>query len=287
MGRVSSAAFVSRACREDRTKRSTAGAVSGWVESFHPPATLRRTIPEPRSPYSVPSDSSSASTVLLSASRICASAPDDMGSSVTNSTASSARPTSLRSLIAPPPLDLDLRPFSSSRLLPPHLDLPERLSLRELDLPLTVKLEQGQEPDHHADAILAVRDEVAEPSRPSLTETALDVADGVGHRRPDRSGVREVHARRRAQEGSRGLRDHLRCHSLHEVRIQVGELLRGGRLPGVVQGAHLGHPRELRQYSTKRRELEAPGVGQIRRPRQEILVPQLVGLGHEPADLQL
>src|SRR5437867_3273473 len=144
MARVSRAAFVRRAWREDRTNRSTDGAASGCVDSRQPPATLRSTMPAPLAAYSSASTSSSASTVLRSTSRVWASAPAGIGSSDTNNTASMARliPSRSGTGLAPLILHSTLQP-----LLPPDLDLSERLGLGKLDLPFTVKLQEGQEPD--------------------------------------------------------------------------------------------------------------------------------------------
>src|SRR5207302_11266257 len=101
-------------------------------------------MPEPRASYSARRASNSASTAFLSASRIWASAPDGVGSSVTNRTASMARRRSARSLIPFPSLHLDTSVFRAGPRPPLDLDLTEGLGLHELDLSFTVQLKEGQ-----------------------------------------------------------------------------------------------------------------------------------------------
>src|SRR2546430_2767347 len=79
-------------------------------------------MPEPRASYSARRASNSASTAFLSASRIWASAPDGVGSSVTNRTASMARRRSARSLIPFPSLHLDTSVFRAGPRPPLDLD---------------------------------------------------------------------------------------------------------------------------------------------------------------------
>src|SRR5437588_11351669 len=104
-----------------------------------------------------------------------------------------ARRISSRSGTGSAPLDLG----STFLVLPRDLDLPERLGLGELDLPFTVKLEEGQETHNDMDPSLAVRHQIAEPSGPDLFELPPHVPDGLRHRRPDGRHVREIDGRRR------------------------------------------------------------------------------------------
>src|SRR2546428_3248494 len=206
MASVSRAAFVSLACRDESTKRSTNGAAWGWVQSRQPPATLRSTIPAPRCSYSAASSSSAVSTLLRSTSRVWASAPGGSGSSVTNRTASTACRISSASATGLSPLDLDSSLGTRLDLVPLHLDLPERLGLGEFDLPFTVKLEEGQEPHHDVDPVLAIGDEIPEHGRSELADPPLEVSDRLRDRRPDRRHVGQVHHRRRAPGRRRRLR---------------------------------------------------------------------------------
>src|SRR2546423_11465656 len=117
--------------------------------------------------------SSSASTEGRSTSRVWARVPAGSGSSVTNSTASMARRSASRSSTGSSSFILHSRVGHGrveGSLVQRHLDLTERLGLTQVDLPFTVQLEQSQEPDHHVDAVLAVRDEVTGQGGPDLTE---------------------------------------------------------------------------------------------------------------------
>src|SRR5207245_7452700 len=143
-----------------------------------------------------------------------------------NNTASTARRSSSRSSTGFSSLILQFRVHGRTVFrVKCHPDLPELLRLLQLDLPFTVKLQEGQEPHHDVDAFLAVRHQVTEPSRPQLTQTPLHVSNRVGYRRANGSDVGEIHHRRWAKRRRRGLRQALGGHPLHEVRVEMRELL--------------------------------------------------------------
>src|SRR6476659_4495290 len=153
--------------------RSTDAWLSGWVNNRQPPATFRRTRPDPRRSRSFARRSQRRSAVGRSRSSACAITADVSGSSETKSKASSARVslvfTSSVNEASPRPLDLDLT---------------EGRSLLKLDLAFTVQLEDREESNHHVDAVLAVGNQVAERSLPTLERCEV-LLDG-GHRFRDR-----------------------------------------------------------------------------------------------------
>ena len=94
-------------------------------------------------------------------------------------------------------------------LSPLDVDLPERLSLRELDLSLTVQLQEREESNHHVDPVLAIRDEVSEPGLAESLEVFLDVTDGLGDGCANGRHVREIEGSRRPERGGGGPREDL------------------------------------------------------------------------------
>src|SRR6266550_3485421 len=137
------------------------------------------------------------------------------GSSETNSNASSARV----SCIFTSPVTL-----ASSR--PRNLDLAEGWSLLKLDLPFTVQLEDRQEPHHHVDTVLAVRNQLAERRLPAVEggEALLDGRHRVRHRVADRGHVRQVDRRRGPQQTGGERRQVRRRYRRQRVGVEPREL---------------------------------------------------------------
>src|SRR5204862_4787236 len=151
------------------------------------------TRPPARSSYSRESSSQSRAIWLRSRSRAWASTTDVTGSSETNSRASSERSISVT---------LTSRvPWAST--VPSHLDLAERLRLGEVDLSVTVELQEREEAHDDLDPIFALRDQLSEHRAPGLPQPSRHHLDRVGDREGDRGDVGEVQARRRPQSRDR------------------------------------------------------------------------------------
>ena len=157
IARVSSAAFVSRAWRDDSTNCSTTGAVSGCVYRRHPPATLRSSRPDPRS---------LEVTLELIAQRLGVAATDAEGLGEHRGREWLVGDEEQRfqsacvSRRCGPVVAIAHRSHASRR--PRDIDVAEGLRLRELDLPFTVQLQDRQEPHDHMDPLVAVGDQVPE-----------------------------------------------------------------------------------------------------------------------------
>src|ERR671925_330452 len=219
-------------------------AASGCVANCHPPATLRRTMPASRSSYRRASSSQSSSASRRSISSASAMATAVTGSSETNNNASSRRSGSVRSS--------GMQSFP----LPADDDLTERLRLREIHLPLSIQVEQRQEPNDDLDPLLAVGDQIPEGSLPELAETRTHRVERLRHRVADRCDVPEVKERRRAQDDGGGLRQVVGRDALQNVGIQVCEIRRGARFAPEQPGLLLGAALHFRGDATKCGELE-------------------------------
>src|SRR6185436_15082743 len=81
----------------------------------------------------------------------------------------------------------------SLTLLPADFDFPEALGLLELNLSLTVKLQDGQEPHHHIDALQVVLEQVPEARFAHLRQAPAQRLQRPLHGRPYRGDVGQVH----------------------------------------------------------------------------------------------
>src|SRR5919108_39545 len=71
-------------------------------------------------------------------------------------------------------------------------------------LPLSIQVEQRQEPNDDLDPLLAVGDQIPEGSLPELAETRTHRVERLRHRVADRCDVPEVKERRRAPDDGGG-----------------------------------------------------------------------------------
>src|ERR687891_362858 len=219
-------------------------AASGCVANCHPPAMLRRTMPASRSSYRRASSSHSSSASRRPISSASAIATAVTGSSETNSNASSRRSGSAWSA------------GMRSVPLPADDDLAERLRLREIHLPLSIQVEQREEPNDDLDPLLAVSDQIPKGRLSELAETRTHRVECLRHRVTDRCDVPQVQERRRPQDDGGGLRQVVGGDALENVGIQVCELRRGARFAREQPGLLLGAPLDFRGDATKCGELE-------------------------------
>src|SRR5918994_4328540 len=219
-------------------------AAYGCVANRHPPATLRRTMPASRSSYRRASSSQSSSASRRSISSASAIATAVTGSSETNNNASSRRSGSAWSS--------GMQAVS----LPADDDLAERLRLREIHLPLSIQVEQRQEPNDNLDPLLAVSDQITEGRLPEHAETQTHRVERLRHRVADRCDVRQVQERRWPQDDSRRVRQVVGGDALENVGIQGCELRRGARFAREQPGLLLGPALHFHGDATKCGELE-------------------------------